>query len=67
MHSDPIVEEIHRIREEISAKFNYDIEAIGRYMQQRQRESGVRVVRREPRPVNAVMLGPLRKPNVKTD
>ena len=57
MYSDPIVEEIHRIREEIAARFNYDMEAIGRYFQQRQCESGATVVRREPRPVDPVMIG----------
>ena len=51
MCDDPIVEEIHRIREEIAAKCNYDMEAIVRYMQSRQQESGAKVVRREPRRV----------------
>ncbi len=65
MHNDPIVEEIHRIREEIAARFNYHLEAIGQYMQQRQRESGATIVRREPWPVDPVMIGPLRKPENK--
>ena len=51
MQNDPIVEEIHRIREQIAAKFNYDLKAIVRDAQRRQHESGAKVVRREPRRV----------------
>jgi hypothetical protein len=29
MNTDPIIEELHRIREEIAAQFNYDVFAIG--------------------------------------
>jgi hypothetical protein len=65
MYSDPIVEEIHRIREAIAAKFNNDLEAIVRDAQRRQYESGATVVRREPRPVDPVMIGSLRKPEIK--
>jgi hypothetical protein len=41
---DPIVEEIHRIREEHAAQFNYDLDAIFRDIQKRQNESGRKVV-----------------------
>ncbi len=67
MYNDPIVEEIHRIREQIAAKFNYDMEAIVRHLQQRQRESGATVVRRESRPVNPIMLGPLQRRDKKSN
>lgn len=49
MASDPIVEEIKRIREEYAARFNYDLEAIVRDAQSRQHEGNRQVVRREPR------------------
>jgi hypothetical protein len=41
---DPIVEEIHRIREEYAAKFNYDIEAMFRDAQKNQQEGGRKIV-----------------------
>ena len=41
---DPIVEEIHRIREEHAARFNYDLDAIFRDLEKRQYESGHKVV-----------------------
>jgi hypothetical protein len=66
MENDPILSEIHRVREEIAAKFNYDMQAIVQYMQHRQRESGAAVVRRPPRPVDPIMVGPVRKPDGKT-
>lgn len=49
MSSDPIVAEIHRIREQIAARFNYDVHAIGEYARQRDAASGQEVVRRPPR------------------
>ncbi len=55
MKDDPIVEEIHRIREEIAKKFNYDLEAIVRDAQRRQHEGGAVVVRREPRRVEPAL------------
>lgn len=51
MKNDPIVEEIHRIREEIAAKCNHDMETIVQYLQSRRHESGAVAVRREPRRV----------------
>jgi len=34
MNDDPIVEEIHKYREEIAIRFNYDIRAIFNYYKQ---------------------------------
>ena len=53
MPRDPIVEEMRRIKEEHAAKFNYDIEAMGKSLQEEQKRSGVKVVsyaRKRPRP-----------------
>jgi hypothetical protein len=44
MWTDPIVEELHQIREEHAAKFNYDVRAIGEYFQEQQKLSGRPVV-----------------------
>lgn len=44
MWTDPIVEEIHKIRQEHAAKFDYDLRAIVRDYQKRQRLSGKKVI-----------------------
>jgi hypothetical protein len=49
MSSDPIVDEIKRFREQYAARFNYDLKAIVRDLQSRQRDGNRAVVRREPR------------------
>jgi hypothetical protein len=36
MKPDPIIEELHRVREELAAQFNFDIYAIGADLQARQ-------------------------------
>ena len=36
---DPIVEEVREIRDRTAARFDYDVKAIGRYYQQKQRDS----------------------------
>jgi hypothetical protein len=36
MWNDPIVEETRKIRDEIAERFNYDVEALGRYYQSQQ-------------------------------
>lgn len=46
MWNDPIVEETRRIRDEIAARFNYDVEALGRYYQSQQTKENRVVVRR---------------------
>ena len=45
MWEDPIVAEVHRIREELAAKFNFDVEAIFADIQRRQVALGDRLVR----------------------
>ncbi len=44
MWTDPIVEEIHKIRQEHAAKFDYDLRAIVRDYQRRQKLSGKKIV-----------------------
>jgi len=43
MWTDPIVEEIHKIRQEHAAKFGYDLRAIVRDYQKRQKLSGKKI------------------------
>lgn len=42
--TDPILEEIHQIREAHAAKFNYDIEAIVKDFQEKQKSRGKPIV-----------------------
>lgn len=44
MWTDPIVEEIHKIREAHATKFNYDLLAIVRDYQRQQRQSRKKIV-----------------------
>ena len=44
MWNDPIVEEIHKIRQEHAAKFGYDLRAIVRHYQKRQRLSEKKII-----------------------
>jgi len=44
MWNDPIVEEIHEIREAHAAKFNYNLLAIVRDYQRQQRQSRKKIV-----------------------
>lgn len=49
MKNDPIIAEIRKIRDRLAAKFNYNIEAILRDAQTRERESGHEIVKLKPR------------------
>lgn len=49
MQTDPIVAEVRRIREEIAARFGYDVDAIGRDARQRDALGDRTVVRLPPR------------------
>ncbi len=44
MWTDPIIEEIHKVRQEHAAKFEYDLLAIVRNYQKRQKLSGKKVI-----------------------
>ncbi len=44
MWTDPIVEEIHKARQEHAAKFDYDLRAIVQDYQRRQKLSGKKIV-----------------------
>ena len=50
MSFDPIVAEIHRVREQIAARFGYNIRAIGEDARRRDAAGDRQVVRRPPRP-----------------
>ena len=44
MYKDPIIDEIHKFREEHAAKFNYDIRKIVAYYKNRQDKSNRKIV-----------------------
>ena len=44
MINDPIVEEVHRIRQAYFAKFNYDLDAIYKDLKEQEEKSGRRLV-----------------------
>ena len=44
MWEDPIVAEVHRIREELAARFDFDIHAMFADMRERQKALGSRLV-----------------------
>lgn len=50
MWEDPIVAEVHRIREELAAKFNFDVKAIFADLRKRQAALGSRLVRPKEQP-----------------
>ena len=51
MKRDPIIEELHKVREAYAERFDNDLRAICADAQLKQGETGHRVVRLEPRPV----------------
>jgi hypothetical protein len=48
MWEDPIVAEVHRIREQLAAKYNFDLGAFFADVRKRQAALGGRLVRAEP-------------------
>jgi hypothetical protein len=49
MWNDPIVEETRKIRDELAAKFNYDIAELGHYYISQQKAEDRIIVRRPPK------------------
>nr|VFK03914.1 MAG: hypothetical protein BECKH772B_GA0070898_103893 [Candidatus Kentron sp. H]VFK04119.1 MAG: hypothetical protein BECKH772A_GA0070896_103833 [Candidatus Kentron sp. H]VFK06978.1 MAG: hypothetical protein BECKH772C_GA0070978_103873 [Candidatus Kentron sp. H] len=62
MWRDPIVEEIHKIREEHAARFNYDLEAIYQDLKRLERASGRETVTFAPKRVREGSDAGIRKP-----
>lgn len=52
--ADPILEEIHAVREKLAKEAGYDIEKIVEAARQRQAESGRKAVTLPPRPAGRV-------------
>ena len=50
MDKDPILEELHRVREEYAARFSYDLQAIYRDLKAREDRGEFVVVHRSPQP-----------------
>ena len=46
MWNDPIVEETRKIRDELAAKFDYDVQQLGQYYISKQKTEDHKVVRR---------------------
>ena len=49
MQNDPIVDETRKVRDELAAKFEYDVKALGKYYQSRELSEKRKVVLRAPR------------------
>ena len=49
MNTDPIIAEVRHARDVLAAKFNYDVAAIVRDAQKRQKQSKLKVVSLKPR------------------
>jgi hypothetical protein len=49
--TDPIVDEVRRIRDEHAAKFNYDLDAIFQDIKEQERKSGRKFVSYPPRAI----------------
>jgi hypothetical protein len=54
MWEDPIVAEVHRIRAQIAAECNYDIDTFFKRIMERQAAMGVKLVPPPPRPARPV-------------
>ena len=51
MDPDPIVQEVRKWRDQLAERFNYDLDAICRYLKEQQEKSGRKVVVLPPKPV----------------
>ena len=51
MWNDPIVEETRKVRDELAAKLNYDVQALGKYYKSRQKVESRTVITRTPKRV----------------
>jgi hypothetical protein len=63
MWEDPIVAEVHRTREKLAAKYNYDIGAYFADMRKRQAALGDRLIRQKKRVERTAETEPGRRSN----
>ncbi len=49
MHEDSVMQEVHRIKDEIAARYNYDVRALAKALREAQEKGGRKVVHREPK------------------
>ena len=64
MWTDPIVDEVRRVREQHAAAFGYDLDAICKHLKEEERKSGRRVVCLEPKRLGlATAQGHLQMPS----
>ena len=49
MKDDAVIAEIHKIKESIAARYNYDIHAMGKALREMQAKSGRKIVNLGPR------------------
>ncbi len=49
MEDDEVIKEVRRIRDEIAARFNYDVDAIGAHYLEMQERLGLKMVSLPPR------------------
>ena len=59
MWQDPIVEEIHKLREALAAKFQYDVQALGKFFQAQQQAEHREVLTHAPRRVPEAVQSPI--------
>lgn len=62
MMSDPIVEEVRNIREEYARRFNFDLQAISKDLQEKERAHGRVVVSFPPRRPNTSLVPATKEP-----
>ena len=49
MRNDPIVDETRKVRDDLAAKFNYDVKALGQYYRSREESEDRKAVLRPPK------------------
>lgn len=52
MWNDPIIDEIHKIRERHAAKFNYDLKRMAEDVKRREQQSGRKIIPAPPPPTS---------------
>ena len=57
MQRDPIVEEVRQARDAYAKKFNYDLDAICRDLQEKQRQSEKKVISLPPKRPKKMCVG----------